>query len=318
MSGARSRSSTPTTSPASSRLSRPDPHAGESAAPLPRELLLLAAFAFLAVFAVYFLVVRTHWGQELDEHAFMGRDVISNVRALQADEFLRVVSIGSLILATIFIAGVGIFRGRPHLALTAAGMVLVASLTTEVLKFFILERPDLVPTSIGDNSYPSGHTTIGMSIAMAALLVVPGRLRMVTAVGAGAVGAAFGVAVVAAGWHRPSDAVGAYLICLAAAAGAAALLRAHPDQGGVDQGGDGRPERTLRFGSTEIGLLILGLALAAMFGLAALTVRGIPWTSAGAGFLISSAALVIGAFAATITLALTMNAADGRSRRREP
>lgn len=268
--------------------------------------------------AVYFLVVRTHWGQRLDEYAFVGRDVISNVRALQADEFLRVVSVGSLVLATIFIGGVGIFRRRPRLALTAAGMVLVAALTTEVLKFLILERPDLVPTSIGDNSYPSGHTTIGMSIAMAALLVVPARLRLITALGAGAVGAAFGVAVVAAGWHRPSDAVGAYLVCLAVAAGAAALIRAHPDPVSVDEAGAGRPERALRFGSTELGLIVLGLALAAMFGLAALTVRGIPWTSAGAGFLISSAALVVGAFAATISLALTMNAVDGHSRRRDP
>ena len=114
-------------------------------------------------------------------------------------------------------------------------MVLVAALTTEVLKFFILERPDLVVSRIGDNSYPSGHTTIGMSIAMSALLVVPARLRMVTALGAGAVGAAFGVAVVAAGWHRPSDAVGAYLVCLAASAGAAALIRAYPDRVSADE-----------------------------------------------------------------------------------
>jgi hypothetical protein len=245
----------------------------------------------------------------------VGRDVISNVRALQADEFLRVVSVGSLVLATVFIAAIGIFRGRPRLALTAAGMVLVAGVTTEVLKFFILERPDLVVSRIGDNSYPSGHTTIGMSIAMSALLVVPARLRMITALGAGAVGAAFGVAVVAAGWHRPSDAVGAYLVCLAASAGAAALIRAYPDPVSADAGrAEGWRARSLRFGPTELGLLVLAVAVAAMFGLAALTVRGIPWTSAGAGFLISSAALVILAFAATFALALTMNAVDGRGR----
>ncbi len=267
---------------------------------------------------VYFLVVRTHWGQRLDEYAFVGRDVISTVRSLQADEFLRVVSVGSLALATIFIAGVGIIRRRPRLALTAAGTVLVAALTTEVLKILILERPDLVATRIGDNSYPSGHTTVGMSIAMATLLVVPARLRLLTAFGAGCVGAAFGVAVVAAGWHRPSDAVGAYLVCLAAAAGAAALIRAYPDHVSLVDGDGGRPERAPRIGTAELGLLILGLALAAMFGLAALTVRGIPWTSAGAGFLISSAALVTLAFAATFALALTMNAADGGGYRREP
>ena len=86
------------------------------------------------------------------------------------------------------------------------------------------------PSLIFDNSYPSGHTTVGMSVAVAAMLVVPRRLLLPTALGAGLFGSAFGVAVVAAGWHRPSDAVGAFLVVIAVAAACAALSHAFPDR----------------------------------------------------------------------------------------
>jgi len=280
----------------------------------PRPLLLLAGAAALAVLAVYLLVVTTSWGQRLDEYAFMGRDVISDLRALQAGRFLRVISGGSLVLATILVAAVAFLRGRPRLALIAAASILLALLCTELLKHVLLERPELIRTRIGDNSYPSGHTTIGMAVGIAAMVVVPARLRIATAVGAGAIGAAFGVAVVAAGWHRPSDAVGAYLVCLAVGAVAAVLTRAHPDRGSDVERHQSVPG-PIAIGPTELGLVVLGVALAGVFGLAALTVSGIPWTSAGAGFLISSAAIVAVAFITTAALARAMTAADERALR---
>ena len=167
--------------------------------------------AGLAVFVVYLFVVRTYWGQRLDEHAFVGHDFFSS-RAAQADSFLRIVSIGSLVIAIALVAAVAILRRRPRLALIAAASIAISVLSTEFLKLVLLERPPLVPSNIFDNSYPSGHTTVGMSVAIAAMLVVPRRLLLPTAVGAGLFGSAFGVAVVAGGWHRPSDAVGAFLV----------------------------------------------------------------------------------------------------------
>lgn len=285
-------------------------------------MTLLAAAAALAAIAVYLLVVRTYWGQKLDEYAFAGRDVISDLRAGQANEFLGVVSVGSILLVTVLIAAVAFARRRPRLALLAGASIVAAVVSTEILKLVLLERPILVPSFLNDhnNTYPSGHATIGMAVALATLLVVPARLRAVTAFGAAAFGSAFGIAVVAAGWHRPSDVVGAYLVCLAAGALAAALSRAFPDRA-ADAADRHRERRAplpgpIRIGVTELGLATLALALAGLFGLAALTVRGIPWTSAGAGFLISSAALVAFAFAITGLLAIAMTAADARSRPR--
>jgi PAP2 superfamily protein len=305
VSGPRSRRSTPTTSPASSPAPAP---AGSQ--PIPRQLLLLAVTSAFLVVAVYLLVVRTRWGQEIDEKTLLGGDIISSLRAAQADRFLRIVSGGTLFLAMALVAAVAYLRGRPRLALFAAGSVAAAVFTTEVLKLIILERPPLTETLLnsGDNSYPSGHTTVGMSVCIAALLVVPARLRIVTALGAGAIGAAFGVAVVAAGWHRPSDAVGAYLVCLSVGALAAILIRRYPDRDPV-----ARREPVpgpVRIGSTELALVAMGLALAAVFGVAALSARGIPFFSAGAAFLIASASLVVVSFVCAGVLALAMSDAD--------
>lgn len=260
---------------------------------------------------VYLLVVQTRWGQELDERTLLGSDIISNLRAAQADRFLRIVSIGTLALAMALVAAVAFLRGRPQLALIAAGSVVAAVTVTELLKLVILQRPELITTMLngGDNSYPSGHTTVGMAVCVAALLVVPARLRPITALGTGLIGGAFGVAVVAAGWHRPSDAVGAYLVCVCTGALAAAVINRHPDAEPRERFRE-RFRGPISIGATEMALLALALALAGVFGLAALSARGIPLFSAGAAFLIASAALIAASFACAGLLMVVMSAAD--------
>ena len=303
MSGRTSPSSTPTTSRASSRGAVPE--RGGSAQRLPRGLVVLAFASAAAVVVLYLLVVRTYWGQRLDEHSFVGHDFFAS-RAAQADSFLRIVSIGSLLLAA-----VALVRRRPRLAIFAAASIGVSVLATEILKHSLLERPNLVASFIFDNSYPSGHTTVGMAVAVAAMLVVPRRLLVPTAIGAGLFGSAFGVAVVAAGWHRPSDAVGAFLVVIAVGAAFAALSHAFPDRADTaERHGRRIPLPRIRIGTTELGLLAMALGGLGLFALAALSYRGIPWTSTSAGFLLSALAIVVCGLAATLTLAGTMLAAE--------
>jgi membrane-associated phospholipid phosphatase len=276
--------------------------------PLPLILLALASAA--AVLVVYLLVVRTYWGQRLDEHAFVGHDFFTS-REAQADSFLRIVSIGSLLLATALVAAVAAIRRRPRLALLAAASIAGSILCTEILKHLILERPAIIAANIVDNSYPSGHTTVGMAVAVAAMLVVPRRLLVPTALGAGLFGSAFGVAVVAAGWHRPSDAVGAFFVVIAVAALCAAAGHAFPDRAEAVARRTRRLPR-IRIGTTELGLLALALGGLGLFALAALSYRGIPWTSTSAGFLLSAGAIVGIAVLATMALAAAMIAVEGR------
>jgi membrane-associated phospholipid phosphatase len=309
VSGPTSRSSTPTTSPTGSAGG---PAAGTTRR-LPRPLILLALASAAAVLVIYLLVVRTYWGQRLDEHAFVGHDFFTS-REAQADSFLRIVSIGSLLLATTLVAAVAAVRRRPRLALLAAASIAGSIVCTEVLKHVILERPAIITSNIVDNSYPSGHTTIGMAVAVAAMLVVPRRLLLPTALGAGLFGSAFGVAVVAAGWHRPSDAVGAFCVVIAVGALCAALGHAFPDRADAASRDRHRLPR-IWIGTTELGLLALALGGLGLFALAALSYRGIPWTSTSAGFLLSAAAIVVIAVLATMALAAAMIASVGRSGR---
>jgi membrane-associated phospholipid phosphatase len=64
-------------------------------------------------------------------------------------------------------------------------------------------------------SWPSGHATASMSLALCLVLVVGPRLRPLAALlGAGyAIGV--GYALVALGWHLPSDVLGGYLVAAA-------------------------------------------------------------------------------------------------------
>jgi len=300
-------SSTPTTSPASSR--RPPARA------IPPVLVAVSFVAAFALLFLYLLVIRTEWGQHLDEHAFVGHDFFTS-REAQADRFLRLVSIGSLLLAIGLVAAVAVVRRRPRLAMLAAASVVVAIGITEMLKLVILTRPALYPTFLPQNSFPSGHTTVGMSVAVAAMLVVPRRLLVPTAIGAGLFGAAFGIAVVAAGWHRPSDALGAYLVVLSVAAACSALSFRYPDPPDVVSRRLPRRLGSFRLGATELGLIAMALGGLGIFGLAALSYRGIPWTSTSAGFLISAGALLALAPFITLVLAAAMLQADRWQARR--
>lgn len=293
MSGRPSPRRTRTTSPAS----RPEPR--EPAPAQARAELSLYAAAVLAagtVLALYVAVVRTYWGQRLDEHAFAGRAVVEGQASAGADDLLSLISTGTLILAVVVLALLALVQRRPAMAVLAFAVVAGSLLVTEVLKLEILTRPPLVSSVVLDNSYPSGHTTIGIAVGLAMLIVAPPRLRVPAAIAAAALAAAVGIATVAAGWHRPSDAVAAYFVALAVAAGAAALaLRFLPN--GAPVAAPIR-DRTSSFSLTRFrpgpeellvgSILVIG---AGLFSLAVLRAKGIPWTAAGIGFLLSAAAI---------------------------
>ena len=106
---------------------------------------------------------------------------------------------------------IALVRGRPRVALALAVLLLGANESTEVLKPLLTGTRDPVSgLALGDASWPSGHATASMSLALAMVIAVPRRWRPV--VGAGM--AAFCVAIVYAflelGWHYPSDVLGGF------------------------------------------------------------------------------------------------------------
>jgi membrane-associated phospholipid phosphatase len=111
---------------------------------------------------------------------------------------------------------VALLRGRTRVLLAIATILLGANATTELLKP-LLAHPraaDLLQglSPVSPASWPSGHATAAMSLALCCVLAAPARLRPALAT----LGAAFAVAVsysfLSLGWHFPSDVLGGFLI----------------------------------------------------------------------------------------------------------
>lgn len=192
-----------------------------------RRLWAAAAGAVLLLACVYGAFVRTAAGQRWENAVLRGRREDETLAAARAaNRVLDHITLSSLGAAVAVLVLLGLARRRYVLTVAGAGTVGFSVLIAEVLKRYVLERPDLVaaPERLLGNSFPSGHTTIAMSVLFGLVLVVPYRWRGV-AVGVCSLWATFvGAYTVAAGWHRPSDTIGADLLVLAVACSVTALL----------------------------------------------------------------------------------------------
>lgn len=149
-------------------------------------------------------------------------------------------------------------------------VLICATVTTELLK-------DLLPSSRslpGDphpvGSWPSGHTTAAMSLALCAVLAAPRRLRPIVAV----IGAAFAVAVgystLTLVWHYPSDVLGGFLVAGIWTLLAVAGLFQIEARRGVSPSVEDAPRLSLRSALTAPAV---GCALVAVLTAAILVVR---------------------------------------------
>lgn len=181
-----------------------------------RRYLAASAISALLLVFVYLAFVRTGWGQRFDDIAFDGREVEDPAITRATNDLLHSVTRSSLVLLTGAVVLLALARRRWRLALVAGASISGAVVTTEVLKLHVLTRPDLDGIAgIDQNSFPSGHATIGMALSLGFVMVSPHSWRWLSALAALFVSMIFGIGVLATGWHRPSDTVGAYLVCVA-------------------------------------------------------------------------------------------------------
>ncbi|TDB71745.1 phosphatase PAP2 family protein [Micromonospora sp. KC723] len=177
--------------------------------------LVVLALAQAAAFALLWrLAVHTGTGQWLDTVALTGNRIGQQRIEGLVDRVLNAMSVVSLLTATVVIGFIALIRGRRALALGATLLIAGANVTTQLLKYG-LDRPalgiDPQRDAVG-NSLPSGHATVAASVALALVLVLPPKVRPLAAFLGGAYAAVAGVATLSAGWHRPSDAVAAFLV----------------------------------------------------------------------------------------------------------
>jgi membrane-associated phospholipid phosphatase len=118
-------------------------------------------------------------------------------------------------LCGLALALLALVRGRWRVALAIPLLFVATGFTTESLKHVLASsRFDewLGGAQISAASWPSGHSTAAMTMALCAVLAVPTRLRPTVAALGGAFALAVAYAILTLGWHFPSDVFGGYLV----------------------------------------------------------------------------------------------------------
>jgi membrane-associated phospholipid phosphatase len=271
-------------------------------------LVLLAVVSVVLFVVLYLLAVRTAWGQRADNAAIRGRTIDSAVQHAVRST-LDTVSVTSATLATFAVMGAALLRRRPRLAIGAGALVLGANATTQVLKN-ALDRPGLLGPGVARatvSTFPSGHSTVAMSLALALVLVVPARLRVAVGVASGVFAVVVGAATLTGAWHRPSDVLAAYLVTLIWAAGVSAWLvvpRA------ATRGGAVPADRTPpALDWIVFALVFLVIAAAIAMGVDVLRDAELDQIGVGRAYVFAVLAIAAGTFAALAALILTLDRA---------
>lgn len=183
-----------------------------------RQLHWIGAGSAFSVVILYCAAVLTPWGQNLDDVVFIERKEESAASITAFKNLLPSINVATIALCLIAVGIVATRRRIRRVGLVMAASFLGAVLTAETMKR-ILPRPELssLETIIkggGENSFPSGHTTIAVAAVMTLIVISAPRWRVRIVLLGGIFAAAIAVGVLAAGWHRPSDALGGIALAL--------------------------------------------------------------------------------------------------------
>ena len=141
-------------------------------------------------------------------------------------------------LAVIPVA-MALIRRRPRVAMMVLGILLAANETTQLLKPLLAAPRDYVYWDpIGTASWPSGHATAAMSLALCTVIAAPARRRPAVAAAMTAFAIAVCYSFLELGWHYPSDVFGGFLVAatwtLLGVAGLTLYEARHPSPTGPD------------------------------------------------------------------------------------
>ncbi|WP_136313085.1 phosphatase PAP2 family protein [Actinomyces procaprae] len=246
---------------------------------------LLALACGTGVIGVWWVSVVHPTGQTMEQAAFAGSLIGARFVSDHARSLLHVVSLPAAIGLVLAVLLGALWRGSRRRALWAAGAVVAINISTQVLKYLILWRPDhgLSQRFGGMNTLPSGHTAVAASAAVALVLVTRPRWRPAAAWAGALLAAAMGYSTLVCQWHRPGDVLSALL--LATAWGALAVAGgawADEETQGAEAPGETSPVgyRAAPVGVTSAGRLsgaaVLG-GLGILSGAAALALAVLNW-----------------------------------------
>jgi membrane-associated phospholipid phosphatase len=272
---------------------------------IQRRLLLGSLLCAVLLAAGYFAFVNTAWGHKVDEDAYFGREALSwKVEKLNLD-ILDLVNKAAVLTAAIVLLAIAAVRRCALVGILAVvgfgGAVVGAEIFKHVLPWRVLVSADAsLEKAFQHDTYPSGHATVGTSFAMSLLLVSPPRWRLWLIVVGGCISATIALGVLFAGWHRPSDSLGALAwsgFCMTVVAAIAVRLRGRPTPAIADPG---------RAVLSSAGIAIL--LATATWVLAAPAASEYPDTDLP--FLVLACLIIAGAFALTAWYGWQLRAVD--------
>lgn len=171
-------------------------------------------FSILALLFSYWFFIRTGLGQTIDTLGMFALHFLNKKVANWEYLFLKRYFWYGLIFIVAIIVFIILYRKIYKLGLSMVVMGAVATITTQVLKHWILERPSLGITYYIDNSFPSGHTTTASIIAVILVVVCTDRWKNTVALLSTLISTSVAIAVIVARWHRGADILGGILVVL--------------------------------------------------------------------------------------------------------
>jgi membrane-associated phospholipid phosphatase len=179
----------------------------------PLWIALSGVIVLAVVWATAALTVPGHW---LDDSVLAGFVAFQHGPLTRPSDLVATTADpGPFLLLSLLLVVLAVRNGRVRHAALIPVILLGASTTTQVLKPALAHErfaAILGQSQIGAGSWPSGHSTAAMALALCAVLAVPARARPAAAAVGGAYAVAVGFAVVLLGWHFPSDVLGGYLM----------------------------------------------------------------------------------------------------------
>ncbi len=255
---------------------------------------------------LYLLAVQTSWGQTWDDAAVIERVKAGKKQIGRAKEALEAIRLPLLIVALALVVIIGVWRKRPRAGI-AAVMVFSGTIVLAELLKALLPRPVLTGLESqvefdGLNTFPSGTTTVATSLVLALMLVCSVRVRPWIAIVGVVWAATVAWGVLAAGWHRPSDAVGAVAVATACFAGAMTWLLPRYWQSASPS--------TLSKSLLPSGFLMLGLIAVAARAITWWVPRGGDWQLDSAAYVSASILILLSSCISILGFAWMLRSVD--------
>lgn len=176
-------------------------------------LLCLAGLALTGVVALLIPTGRAHDSATLGGFTALGDHRVQGM----ANSIAHLVDAGRYALIALVLALIALLRRRPRVALAVPLAMFAAAASSELLKPLLAEPRYSEWLGNGGGavlagSWPSGHATAAMMVALSAVIVAPRRLRVPVALAGAALAIAVSYSILVLAWHFPSDVFGGFLV----------------------------------------------------------------------------------------------------------